>query len=548
MECSRFFRKNVRKSAGTLGDIPAGRRLALGMCVLTLVLGAATSGAQTYKDIFEFDGTTHGCCPQYPAILAQGQDGNLYGTTPTGGASNVGVVFQLTPTGTEKVLYSFDISDGRNPNGGLVLGVDGSLYGTSEHGGAHAYGNIFKITTAGALTVLYDFTGNVDGGYPLAPPTQGTDGNFYGSTYPGVAYKISTKGVFKVIKKLPSSPYGGLLQGTDGIFYGVTPLGGTAGVGTVFSISGSKVPTLHNFDTIHGSFPYGGLTQGADGNFYGTTSAGGSGTGGVVFQVTSKGVVNVLYNFDSVHTANGYEAFAGLVAATDGSLYGSAVFGGSSGNGVLFKIPTGGTYSLLSSFDNTHGSGAYPTPMQYTSGTFYGLTSKGGSAGKGVGYSLANGVGPFLALQSTLGTVGKTVGILGNGLSGTTSVKFNGAVATFKIVSDTYITAKVPSGETGTVTVTTASGTLSSSQNYRVTPKITSISPVSGPVGTTVTVTGTGLIQATSVTVGGVKVTSFTVNSDKQITIKVPTGAKTGKIVAVTPGGKATSVTVYTVT
>ncbi len=544
MKCNRFF---VRKSARTLRSIPANRRLALGMCLLVLVLGAA-SGAQTYKDIFEFDGTTHGCCPQYPAILAQAQDGNLYGTTPTGGASNVGVVFQLTPTGTEKVLYSFDITHGSNPNGGLVLGVDGSLYGTTEHGGAHAYGNIFKITTAGALTVLYDFTGNADGGYPLAPPTQGTDGNFYGSTYPGVAYKISTKGVFKVIKKIPSTPYGPFVQGTDGIFYGVTPMGGTAGVGTIFSISGTKVTTLYNFDTMHGSFPYGGLTQGADGNFYGTTSAGGSGNGGVIFQVTSKGVVNVLYNFDATHTANGYQSFGGLVAATDGNLYGSTVFGGSSGNGVLFKITTGGAYSLLTSFDNTHGSAAYPTPTQYTSGKFYGLTGKGGTAGKGVAYSLDNSVGPFVALASTLGTVGKTVGILGNGLSGTTSVKFNGATATFKIVSDTYITTKVPSGETGTVTVTTASGTLSSSQKYRVTPKITSITPETGPVGTSVTVGGTGFIQATSVTVGGVKVAAFTVNSDKQVTFTVPSGAKTGKVVILTPGGKATSAATFTVT
>jgi len=256
----------------------------------------------------------------------------------------------------------------------------------------------------------------------------------------------------------------------------------------------------------------------------------------------------VLYNFDATHTANGYQSFGGLVAATDGNLYGSTVFGGSSGNGVLFKITTGGTYSLLTSFDNTHGSAAYPTPTQYTSGKFYGLTGKGGTAGKGVAYSLDNGVGPFVALASTLGTVGKTVGILGNGLSGTTSVKFNGATATFKIVSDNYITTKVPSGETGTITVTTASGTLSSSQKYRVTPKITSITPETGPVGTSVTVAGSGFIQATSITVGGVKVTAFTVNSDKQVTFTVPSGAKTGKVVILTPGGKATSAATFTVT
>ena len=98
------------------------------------------------------------------------------------------------------------------------------------------------------------------------------------------------------------------------------------------------------------------------------------------------------------------------------------------------------------------------------------------------------------------------------------------------------------------MTVTTPGGTLLSSQTYRVTPKITSISPISGPVGTQVSIVGTGFIQTTGVTVGGIKVTAFTVNSDKLVTMTVPVGALTGKIVIVTPGGKATSAMTYTVT
>ncbi len=522
--------------------------LKLGLSLLLLVLCAATVSAQTYKDIFEFDGNTHGCCPQYPAIMAQGQDGNLYGTAPTGGASNVGIVFKITPTGAQTVLFDFDVTHGSNPNGGLALGVDGSLYGTTEHGGAHSFGNIFKITPAGALTVLYDFTGNSDGGFPLAPLVLGTDGNFYGTSYPGVAYKISTKGKFKIIKKIPSVPYGPLVQGTDGAFYGMTEQGGAAGLGTIFKIAGTKVTTLFDFDTIHGSFPYSGLVQAAGGNFYGTTSAGGSANAGVIFQLTPKGTVTVINNFDSVHPTNGYQAFAGPVAATDGNLYGSTVFGGSGGNGVLYKITTTGTYTVLSNFDTTHGAGAYATPMQHTSGKFFGLTARGGAAGKGVAYSLDNSIGPFVLLTSRAGLVGKPVGILGGGLTGTTSVKFNGTSASFTVVSDTYLTAKVPAGETGIVTVTTPSGTLSSSQIYSVTPKITGLTPTSGKVGDSVVVAGSGLIQAVTITVGGVKVTAFTVNTDKQVTFTVPTGAKTGKVVLTTPGGKATSSQVFTVT
>lgn len=524
------------------------KQFALRFCQLFILLFAASMSAQTYKDLHDFDGTANGCCPQYPEVMAQAQDGNLYGAASTGGSSNVGIVFKITPTGTFTVLYNFDITHGSTPNGGLILGVDGNLYGTSEHGGAHSYGNIFKITPSGALTVMYDFTGNSDGGYPLAPLVLGTDGNFYGTSYPGVAFKISSKGVFKVIKKIPSTAYGPLVQGTDGAFYGATEFGGNASLGTVFKVAGTTVTTLYNFDTTHGSFPFGGLVQGSDGNFYGTTSAGGTGNAGVIFKITPTGTLTVLYNFDSTHPAGGYLAYGGLVAGTDGNLYGATVFGGSGGNGTLFKITTAGTYSVLSNFDVTHGAGAYATPVQHTSGKIFGLTARGGVPGKGVVYSLDNSIGPFALLTSTLGLVGKSVGILGGGFTGTTAVNFNGAPAKFKVVSDTYLTATVPSGQTGFVTVTTPSGTLTSTKKYRVTPKIVSFTPTTGPVGTKVVITGSGFIQATAVTLGGVKVTTFTVDSDTQVTVTVPTGAKTGKIVLTTPGGKATSVAIFTVT
>jgi uncharacterized repeat protein (TIGR03803 family) len=537
------------------GDVKArefyrqsARAIRLTFFAYLALLYTATVSAQTYKDIFDFDGTTHGCCPQYPNAMAQGQDGNLYGTTPTGGSSNVGTIFKITPTGTLTVLFNFDITHGSTPNGGLILGVDGNLYGTTEHGGAHAFGNIYKITPTGTLTVLYDFTGGKDGGNPLGPLVLGTDGNFYGTSYPGVAFKMSSKGIFTFLNKTPSISYGPLTQATDGAFYGTTEFGGTGSLGTVFKVLGKKVTTLFSFDTIHGSFPFGGLVQASDGNFYGTTSAGGSGNAGIIFKITPTGTITVLISFDSAHPINGYLAYGGLVLGTDGNLYGSTIFGGSGGNGTLFKITTAGAYTVLSNFDTTHGAGAYATPLQHTNGKIFGLSARGGASGKGVAYILDNGIAPFVALTTTVGLVGKSVGILGGGFTGTTSVKFNGASANFTVVSDTYLTAKVPAGETGIVSVTTPSKTLLSSKIYRVTPKITSLTPISGKVGSSVVIAGTGLIHAATITVGGVKVTAFTVNSDKQVTFTVPTGAKTGKVVLTTAGGKATSSAVFTVT
>jgi uncharacterized protein (TIGR03437 family) len=105
----------------------------------------------------------------------------------------------------------------------------------------------------------------------------------------------------------------------------------------------------------------------------------------------------------------------------------------------------------------------------------------------------------------------------------------------------------VPAGAlTGKVTVTTGPITLSSSQTFKVLPTITKFSPTGGPVGTSVTITGTGLKQTTKVTFDG-KSATFTVNSDTQVTADVPTGAATGKIAVTTKGGSATSATSFTV-
>jgi len=248
-------RKNNRFSVGE----SAGKRLALLLCLF--LIGTAATNAQTYQNLVAFVGS-NGCCPQYPAMMAQGRDGNLYGTTPTGGLNNVGIVFKMTPSGNQTILYQFDTTHGSTPNGGLVLVVDGNFYGTTQLGGANSYGNIFKITPAGVLTVLHSFTGNADGGYPVAPLTLATNGLFYGTSYPGVAFKMTAAGKLTVINTIPTVSYGPLLQASDGNFYGVTEFAGTYSAGTVYKIVGTKVTTLFSFDGPHGSYPTGGVVQG----------------------------------------------------------------------------------------------------------------------------------------------------------------------------------------------------------------------------------------------------------------------------------------------
>jgi uncharacterized repeat protein (TIGR03803 family) len=541
-------------------------RLTLAVLVLTIVAGTVPVHAQTFSVLYNF-GTNAGdpASPEYSGLVAQGRDGNLYSTTVNGGTNGSGTVFKITPTGTLSVLYSFG-SDavGTPPRSGLTLGADGNFYGTIWQAGVGGFGTAFKITPSGSLTVLHSFTGAGDGAYPYAPPIQGTDGNFYGTTSAGgtgygIVYKLTPSGTFTKLYSFDfthgSAPYAPLVQGTDGNFYGTTSGGGSASDGTVFKLTtAGKLTVLYNFDTTHGANPYGPLVQGSDGSFYGTTANGGSGAFGVVFKITSLGKLTVLHDFNGT---DGQNPDAGLVQATDGNFYGVASAGGTLSYGTIYKITSAGTFSVLYDFDNTSGATPEVTLFQHTNGILYGDAYRGGTGNVppcssfycGTFYTLNIGAQPFVSLVSTSGKVGTTVEILGQGFTGTTAVSFNGTAASFTVVSSTYLTAVVPSGaKTGSVTVVTPGGTLTSNKKFLVTPQLTSFSPTSGPVTTSVTITGVSLTQTTAVTFGGVKATSFTVNSDTQVTATVPSGAKTGKIGITTAGGTASSSGTFTVT
>ncbi len=533
---------------------------------LLMVVLAATSAHAQYSVLYNF-GSKSGdpANPSFTGIVAQGRDGNLYTTAPQGGSMGDGGVFKITPSGTLNVLYSFDVTHGSAPQGGVTLAADGNFYGTTCAGGTSGSGTVFKITPSGSLTVLHNFTGGSDGQCPYGPPIQGTDGNFYGTTNGGgagfgVVYKMTSSGVLTTLYEFDLThglqPFAPLVQGTDGNFYGTTASGGNNGsdAGVVFRITpAGKLTVLYNFDGgTHGGLPFGPLVQGSDGNFYGTTLSS-TGPTGVVFKITSTGTFTVLHTMNG--TTDGENPYAGLVQATDGNFYGVNSGGGSQGVGTIFKMSPKGSYSVLYNFDGTTGSTPDVTPVQHTNGVVYGDTRSGGtgnvtcSAGTcGVFYSLSAGLRPFVSLLPYSGKVGKTIEILGQGFTSTTTVSFNGTTATPAVKSGTYLTATVPNGATtGSVRVTTSSGTLTSNKRFRVTPQITSFSPTSGAVGTVVTITGVSLKQTTNVTFGGVKATTFTVNSDMQVTATVPSNAVTGKIGITTPGGIATSSGIYTV-
>jgi uncharacterized repeat protein (TIGR03803 family) len=357
------------------------------------------------------------------------------------------------------------------------------------------------------------------------------------------------------------------VQATDGNFYGITYAGGANNDSVVFKMTRpptATVTVLHTFDGTDGANSYGPLIQAINGILYGVTAFGGANQCnlhgmlvgcGTIFKVTLAGSLTTLHNFNG---SDGAFPSVGLIQAADGNFYGTTYQGGAGGNcsggcGTIFKFVlnpqgTGGALTTL----HTFGAPADPNALlQATNGEFYGTTIFGGTNNDGTVFSLSVGLGPFIETLPTSGKVGTAVIILGNDLTGTTKVTFNGTKATFTVSSTgTAIKTTVPSGATtGKVKVTTPTRTLISNVNFRVTPTVSGFSPTSGPPGTSVVINGDSFITgATSVTfAGGVKGTITSLTYTK-ITVTVPAGAKTGKISVTTPGGTATSSGTFTVT
>lgn len=463
----------------------------------------------TYTTLVNFNGG-NGALPTSGALI-QGTDGNFYGTTTAGGSTNNGTIFKVTPSGNLTTIYSVCsqplCTDGWGAST-LVLGANGTMYGSTATGGPNTCtdrfgtggcGTIFQIDPSGVLTTLHDFAGS-DGDAPNGPPIVGTDGNLYETTLYGGANNLGT--IFQItpgghLTSLYSFCNGSgctggvvpmpLIQGTDGNFYGTT-------FNTIYKVTPQGVETtLHTFSGNDGNAVYAPLVQASNGNFYGVASAGGNGTTascdqsgnsgfGTIFQITPSGVFTTLYSFQGSN--DGATPNTTLMQATDGSLYGTTACGGANGAGTIFSIAPAGVFTPLYSFAAPAGKGAVVQGglVQGADGSFYGTTPANGTNNDGTVFKLSVGIAPFAKTIPTSGAAGTQVQILGTNLTGTTAVSFNGTAATFTVVSGSDIRATVPAGATtGTVTVTTPVGTLSSNQSFQVTNQ--AATPVISPAG-----------------------------------------------------------------
>jgi len=401
--------------AGLLGPIPV-RAQAVG----------------TETTVYTFTGGTDG---QNPTDLVLYTDGNFYGS-----ATNT--LFKVTPAGAFTTLYTFCPSCPTSPPdaAGLVVGSDGNFYGLTA--AADSMGaTFFKMTSAGVFTSL---NSSVPGN-PAASLYEGdgsklvlgTDGNFYGANSgigtSGSVFKIAPDGTFTTLYTFSATggtnetnsdganPYGRLTQGSDGNFYGTTRLGGAYGSGTVFQITPAGVLTsLYSFGAIgtaagtpgqnlDGLFPVAGLIQGTDGNFYGGTTSGGQNGIGTLFKISAAGALTALHQFSSATagtltlsinpttitlgqtatltwTSSGGQSEGGgplhsLAFGQDGNLYG---FGGevASATDTVFQLTPEGLVTTVVPASTSNANGGDPNSLFQTSdGSFYGTTRYGNDNG-----------------------------------------------------------------------------------------------------------------------------------------------------------------------
>jgi uncharacterized repeat protein (TIGR03803 family) len=311
----------------------------------------SSSGAfQQLHTFGNFDGSQ----PNAGVTLAS--DGTFYGTTLLGGDAGLGVLFRISQGGTYTVLHNFEGStDGAAPAAPPIDGFDGSLYGTTS-GNATTASTIYKYTRAsGTIATIYVLS-QTEGSTAIGSLLRATDGNLYGTAYQGgnagcgTIFKVSTSGTPLWNYSFPCQPGGAhpiapLIQGTDGNFYGTTYQGGTYNEGIVFKLTQSGVvSTLYNFQGLpfnsgnDGSYPVGGLVQSTDLNFYGSTQGGGGTEGhGTLFEISPSGTYKQLYIFTNV----GENPESGPVQDTSGLFYGTTSAGGKYGYGIVYSLNVG---------------------------------------------------------------------------------------------------------------------------------------------------------------------------------------------------------------
>jgi len=435
-------------------------RLSLGLTALLATLmglpeaRATYSGGTNFVQIASFGTPSFGSSPGLNpfAEMLQGSDGNLYGTTESGGANGSGGVYRIGPLAVNPTanglvpttIASFSGTNGADPRSPLVFGPDGNFYGSTYSGGLYGLGTLFMVTTAGELVNLASFDGT-NGSGPMGALVFAQDAagtySLYGTTFAGGANgnygTVFSLGFPNGFLKVDSSkvvltseasfdgptygsqPWGGVTMGGDGNLYGTTAIGGGQNGGTLFMYElasgyhwGGFSPgmnALYYFAGTDGTNSQASLVLGPDNaTLYGTTLRGGSYNGGTIFSLPpltnyTTAAITTLWSFGSTN-GSGSNCTSRLLVGADTQLYGTTQAGGARGYGTIFSCSTNGSFALLYSLQGgRQGYGPVSGLTQSTNGNFYGVTKYGGTAANspGLAYELGGFAPYIISLQPT---------------------------------------------------------------------------------------------------------------------------------------------------
>jgi uncharacterized repeat protein (TIGR03803 family) len=282
-----------------------------------------------------------------PASIAEGSDGLLYGVAPVGGptSASAGTLWRVSKTGTGfQVLQTFCTTC---TNGGfpdfIMAASDGNLYGTTSSGGKFAgsecqnfgCGVVFRLTTGGVYTVLHAFNGTSETSYP-AGLTQASDGNLYGSTAyegGGAIFKVTLSGQFSTLATLPGGAYAlaPVTEASNGLLYGYSHVVSSPNVELVSCTVGGSLQTVAQItQPLFKQYGMGQILQASDGNLWAAAFEGGTSSYGRLLAVSTNGTIVQSLSFTG---KNGSGPTGQLVQAANGTLYGTTTSLGTLSNG-----------------------------------------------------------------------------------------------------------------------------------------------------------------------------------------------------------------------
>ena len=325
----------------------------------------------------------------------------LVGTLPMGGADSAGVIYQINGDGTGyTILHSFCNPSYVLPNGNTLTRVGNKFFGATTINPDNDFGIIFCYDSlVNSFSILFNFS-IPQGAYPSGSLLLASDGNLYGLTSSGglnnggVLFRFNpTNSLYTDLYDFDGSagiqPAGtSLMQASNGKLYGMTTLGGVDYGGTIFSfdISNNNLVHLADLDTLNGISPHGNLVEGTNGFLYGMTSRGGAFNRGVIFSFdTTTNLITKLLDFDGV---NGNCPWGNLAISPGNKLFGMTDLGGMNNKGVLFSFdPSSLTYTDEHDFTTADGIRPWGSPICASNGTIYGMTVYGGTHNAGVIFS-----------------------------------------------------------------------------------------------------------------------------------------------------------------